>query len=229
MSQRGSNGRLRAAAARPGEGGPAGWLARLLGRRGAARPAAATAAPAADRIDDAELATALASAAAQDGRVLLALCEDRPRLVVLLRHLGCMFCREALAELARGRQLIEGRGVGIVLVHLARDDRRARRLFEIYKLADLPRISDPERRLYQAFGLGRGGAGDLFGPHVLARMVETGCRGHLPGRIGGDARQMPGVFLIHRGRVLAEFRHRTAADRPDYTALADRFAEQGTA
>ena len=36
----------------------------------------------------------------------------------------------------------------------------------------------------------------------------------------GDGTQMPGVFLIHRGRVLHRFIHANAADRPDYAALA---------
>jgi hypothetical protein len=32
-------------------------------------------------------------------------------------------------------------------------------------------------------------------------------------------RRQPGVFLLHGDRVLAEYRHRTPADRPDYLAL----------
>jgi hypothetical protein len=32
-------------------------------------------------------------------------------------------------------------------------------------------------------------------------------------------RQLPGVFVIQNGAILREFRHRTAADRPDYVAL----------
>ncbi len=179
--------------------------------------------------DPADLDRALEQAAAQTGETLRKLSQSRPRLVVFLRHLGCTFCRETLAELARRRQHVESAGVGVVLVHLARDDRRAERLFSIYKLADLPRIADPERRLYRALGLEQGSLGDLLGPQVLLRTVEATCRGHLPGRAGGDTRQMPGAFLIHRGRVLAEFRHRTVADRPDFVALASRYEAQGAA
>lgn len=173
-------------------------------------------------VDPAALAAALEAATAQTGGTLAELTREQPRLVVFLRHLGCTFCRETLAELARQREAIEERGVGIVLVHLARDDRRAERLFTLYKLADVPRIADPERRLYRAVGLEHGSLGELLGPHVLARTVEATCRGHLPGKTGGDTRQMPGVFLIQGGRIVAAFRHRTAADRPDYLALAGR-------
>ena len=31
--------------------------------------------------------------------------------------------------------------------------------------------------------------------------------------------QLPGVFLVQQDRVLAEYRHRSGADRPDYLAL----------
>jgi hypothetical protein len=34
--------------------------------------------------------------------------------------------------------------------------------------------------------------------------------------VEGDATQMPGVFLLHRGEILKAFKHKTAADRPDY-------------
>jgi hypothetical protein len=37
--------------------------------------------------------------------------------------------------------------------------------------------------------------------------------------LAGDGLQMPGVFLLHRGKVLREFRHESAADRPDYVTL----------
>lgn len=190
----------------------------LVVRRTSRQPIPETRVP----TDPQALEQALASARSQAGEDLWSLTRDRPRLVVFLRHLGCTFCRETLAELARKRDRIEQAGVGIVLVHLARDDQRAERLFRVYNLADVPRIADPERQLYLAVGLDHGALGDLLGPRVLVRTVEATCRGHLPGRTGGDTRQMPGVFLIHHGRVVEEFRYRTVADRPDYVALADR-------
>lgn len=200
-------------------------MKRIFSSSGASRPVASPA----ERPDPVALEAALRGSAAQNGETLWDLSSSRPRLVVFLRHLGCTFCREALAELARLRQRIERPGAGIVLVHLARDDRRAERLFEIYKLADVPRISDPDKVLYRAVGLGQGTLGELLGPQVLARSVQATCRGHLPGRSGGDTRQMPGVFLIHEGRILEEFRHRTSADQPDYVALADRVPAAGAA
>jgi hypothetical protein len=46
----------------------------------------------------------------QNGESLLSLSRRRPQLVVCLRHLGCTFCRESLADLARLRSEIESTG-----------------------------------------------------------------------------------------------------------------------
>jgi hypothetical protein len=97
----------------------------------------------------------------------------------------------------------------------------ARTMFTRYGLQDVLRISDPSRRLYAAFGLERGTIGQLFGLKVWVRgFYACLLAGHRLGRVVGDGMQMPGVFLIHRGQIVRSFRHRTAADRPDYVALA---------
>jgi hypothetical protein len=48
----------------------------------------------------------------------------------------------------------------------------------------------------------------------------AGLKGHGIGTLEGDGFQMPGAFVIHHDHVLRAYRHRTAADRPDYVELA---------
>lgn len=142
-----------------------------------------------------------------------------PILLVFLRHTGCTFCREALADLARQRGEIEASGVRIVLVHMS-TEKQADSFFRRYGLESLPRVSDPRRSLYRAFGLGRGGLLRLFGPKVWIRGFEAAVlRRHGIGRLVGDGFQMPGVFLVFHGEVLASYRHHSAADRPDYLSM----------
>jgi hypothetical protein len=167
---------------------------------------------------------ALRMARCQNGESLLSLSRRRPQLVVCLRHLGCTFCRESLADLSRLRPEIECSGTGIVLVHPT-DDERAAVLFADYALEDLPRLADPDRILYRALGLARGSLLQLLGPRVVWRAGAATLRGHRLGRKGGDTRQMPGVFLVHDGRIVEAFRHRDVADKPDYTAIASRLRE----
>ena len=160
----------------------------------------------------------------QNGESLLSLSRRQPRLVVCLRHLGCTFCREALADLGRMRPEIESSGTGIVLVHPA-DDVRAAALFAKYGLEDVPRLADPDQVLYRALGLSKGSFLQLLGPRVLWRAGAATLRGHHLGRKDGDTRQMPGVFLVQDGRIVEAFRHRDVADKPDYPAIASRLRQ----
>lgn len=142
-----------------------------------------------------------------------------PVLLVFLRHAGCTFCREALADLAARRKEIESEGARLTLVHMGSEEHGAR-FFAKYGLADVPRVSDPDRTLYRAFGLPRGSLGDLFGPKVWWRGFQAAILDrHGVGTLVGDGFQMPGVFLIFHGEVLRSYRHQSAADRPNYMAL----------
>lgn len=142
-----------------------------------------------------------------------------PVLLVFLRHSGCTFCREALAELAKQRSELEQHG-RLVLVHMGPEDEATRAYFERYGASDLLRVSDPDRALYRAFGLGRGSIGQLFGLRVWIRgMLALVTGGHGVGKLVGDGFQMPGAFVIEGGRVVRAYIHRDAAERPDYGTL----------
>lgn len=183
------------------------WSRRDLTRSGEAAEAAG-------------LEAALGGAKDQSGRTLGELNREKPILVVFLRHAGCTFCRETLADLRDQRARVEAAGVTPVLVHMG-SDASAAAFFGKYGLADVPRVSDPEKRLYRAFDLRRGSLGQLFGIRVWLRGFEAGVLGgHGVGMLQGDGFQMPGAFVVHRGRIVRAFRHRDAADRPDYDRMA---------
>lgn len=154
------------------------------------------------------------------GATLEQLSTESPTLVVFLRHTGCVFCREALADLSRQRTALRAAGTTLALVHMS-EPLSATLRFERYGLGDIHRYSDPERVLYRAFGLERGSLRQLFGPPVWWRILgATVLGGHWFGRSEGDGFQLPGVFLLDHGQVMAEHRAATAADRPDYLEIA---------
>jgi peroxiredoxin len=163
---------------------------------------------------------ALASHKSQGGRSLSELSRDSRLLVVFLRHAGCPFCREALAELSRKRAAIESTPARIVLVHMMNDE-QAQDLFRKYGLNDVDRVSDPGQSLYRALGLTRGSAAQVMGPRTWWRGFKTAIlSGHLPGKPIGDVFQMPGAFVVEDGRILRAFRADTSAAKPDYCELA---------
>jgi peroxiredoxin len=153
------------------------------------------------------------------GQTLDQLSNQQPQLVVFLRHFGCTFCRESLADLSHYRDEIESGGHGITLVHMVDDD-EAQEFFSAYGLGDVPRISDPDCCLYRMFGLDKGGLRQLFGLRVWIRGLIAGVfAGHWIGSARGNPFQMPGVYVFEHGRLVTGFQHHQASDRPDYMML----------
>jgi hypothetical protein len=170
--------------------------------------------------DDLTLAEANDRFVDQNGKSINELSRGQSLLIVFLRHSGCTFCREALADLRSKREKLAADGVTPVLVHMG-DEAAGKTFFDAYSLGDLPRISDPACQLYRAYGLSRGRIAQLLGPAVWWRGFKAAIlAGHAVGPAGGDGFQMPGAFLVRDGMIVREFRHETAADRPDYCELA---------
>ena len=156
----------------------------------------------------------------QQRRTIDDLSQDQPVLLVFLRHFGCTFCRETLADLRVQRSRIEAAGVRIALVHMS-PDAEAAAFFARYSLDGISRFSDPGRGLYRRFALRRGGWRQLFGLAVWVRGARAiFADGHGLGAPAGDGFQMPGAFLVLNGEIVRAYRHDTAASRPDYCKLA---------
>jgi len=141
----------------------------------------------------------------------------RPTLVVLLRSFGCTFCREAMADVAAIKSTIAS-SANIAFVHGA-SPAEAAPWFHKFGLDDVVAISDPHLAHYRAFGLGRTTAASLVDPTVWTRGAICALSHGFGAQTPAMMRQLPGVFLVQHDRVLAEYRHRSPADRPDYLAL----------
>ena len=130
------------------------------------------------------------------GHSVLQMSRSQPVLLVFLRHFGCTFCREALHDLSERRADIRRRGSKLVLIHMSDDD-TAETYFEKYDLSGVDHVSDPGCAYYEAFGLAKGTARQLFGLHSWIRGFQAGVLdGHGVGyKPLGDGFQMPGVFV----------------------------------
>jgi len=155
----------------------------------------------------------------QDGQTLASLAAQGPLFLVFLRHFGCTFCREAVAEISEKRQAIEANGNPLAFVHLGTEG-KAKWFFTPYGLVDVPRFSDPQGRLYETFGLVRAELRQYLNRESMVRMLGAFLHGHFVGFPAGDVERMPGVFLLENGAIRKAFRHKLVSDRPDYLALA---------
>jgi peroxiredoxin len=147
-------------------------------------------------------------------------------LLVFLRHTGCTFCREAIADVVASREELQASDVSVGFVFMGAE--ASTESFEAYGAEDIPRFSDPDRQLYAEFELKTGSLMELFGPASFLRGFSAGIMNrHGVGKLEGNGLQMPGAFLMRDGKIVSAFRHKKASDRPDYVALcktADQFA-----
>jgi peroxiredoxin len=158
-----------------------------------------------------------------EGISVAELADQQPIMVVFLRFFGCSFCREAINDLSKRMSDFEKSGVRIVMVHMAADKKVAEQFFKKYKLWPVYHVCDPDKKFYQAFGLMRGKPQQLFGLMNWIRGFEAGIvEGHGfsgPAEELGDGFQMPGVFVLHKGKVVNSYIHSYAWDRPDYDQI----------
>lgn len=162
---------------------------------------------------------ALTAARTQSGTTLAEMSERSPVLVVFLRHSGCPFCRQTLAELARIRQQFEATKTALVIVHQDNPERGGAWI-QKYDLGQCEQISDPDRHLYHEFELGKANYWDLLGPHTWwAGFKASILQMHGVTRIVGDIQQLTGAFLIHHNQLIKSFRQKYSSDQPDFASM----------
>ena len=150
------------------------------------------------------------------GETLADAAEEQVVVLVFLRHFGCTFTRQLLRGLEMIEQQASQQKARLVLVHMLQSGKETAYLGDRTGVA---RIADPYCELYRSFGLGKAGFWELFGPRVWLRGMIALFRGCGVGHLAGDGLQMPGVFLFHRGKVMASQPARSAADLPDLEVL----------
>jgi hypothetical protein len=137
-------------------------------------------------------------------------------LLVFLRHFGCMFCRETLADMRAVSEKDERFPLPLFFFQGSATEGRA---FLRRAWPDLRAIADPVAEIYEAFGIGRGGLVKMFGPAVWSAKTCAQAKGHENGPRSGDIWRMPGVYLARGSEILWAHEYRHAADHPDYELI----------
>ena len=150
------------------------------------------------------------------GETLSEAAEKQTVALVFLRHFGCTFTRQLLRGLEELEADTTRHGARLVLVHMMQRGGESKYLGDGSGVA---RIADPMCELYRAFGLGKGGFLELFGPKVWYRGFVAIFRGCGVGHLAGDGLQMPGAFLFRNGKIIAGQPARSASDLPDLPEL----------
>ncbi len=143
-----------------------------------------------------------------------------PVFLVFLRHFGCVFCKEALADLSEKQKSMQQKNIQLVFAHMG-TPQIAEQYFSEFKIQNPLHVTDPDREFYYEFGLRKGTFSQLYGLRTWMRGFSTETSNYkleLAKHLG-DSTQMPGIFLLQNGEVVEEYIHKHASDRPDYNAL----------
>jgi peroxiredoxin len=142
---------------------------------------------------------------------------ERPVVLALMRHFGCIFCKEQVAELRAIVDQVHAEGAELVVLGSG-SAQMAGFFAEDYAITT-PVLTDPTREVYRALEARRPHRLGFIDPRVFIGSMRALVRGHRqtfgPAAELGDDTQLGGVFIVRPGGHLA-WAHRSAfaGDRP---------------
>lgn len=144
--------------------------------------------------------------------------EDGVSLLVFLRHFGCMFCRETLADL---RAAVEADASYPQVLLFFQGSATEGRAFLRRYWPGARAVADPNLEFYEWFGVRRASYFEALGPAVLRARRRARAKGHENGERTGDIWRMPGVFVVADGQIIWSHYPRHAADHPDFARIPE--------
>jgi peroxiredoxin len=144
---------------------------------------------------------------------------DRTVVLVFVRHFGCVFCKQQLAEISPLRDRVRGMGADIVVI--GQGSVEEARAFRHTEKVTLPLLTDPSRASYCALDMRRGPT-SVLRLSVVTRALAAWRAGFRQSRVAGDPLQQGGVLVIAPGGI-ERFRYLSqgAGDHPPPTRMLD--------
>jgi peroxiredoxin len=148
--------------------------------------------------------------------------EKQTLVLAFTRHFGCPQCKEMFDTLVGSRLELEAQGLGLVIVTQGTPEQT--KAFCAQRAPGTTCLSDPQRRAYQAYGLGRGSLFQtLLSPRVWKSNKQLAeSKGWKPEKppSGQDAFIMSGTFIIGTdGRIRMPYYYEDIADHPPVDLL----------
>lgn len=170
-------------------------------------------------IDGLTLEQALRTSVLASGCNLLDLSFQSPLLLVCVRHFGCTYCRETLADLALQKDTIRHAGLTPIVVHMGSSE-QAEPMLVRFGLGEIDHVCDPDRRLFRALELPFGTLGQLISVKTFWRALIEGVVYRFGfGSFVGNGLQLSGAFVIKNGRIEGAIRHSSPAVRTKFDTL----------
>ncbi|MEM9178039.1 MAG: SelL-related redox protein [Myxococcota bacterium] len=142
---------------------------------------------------------------------------DRVSLLVFLRHFGCIFCRETIADLRAASEA--NPDYPDVLFFFQGSATEGRAFLRRY-WPEARAVADPELAFYERFGIRRATFLEALGPSVvIGARRRAQAKGHESGPREGDIWRMPGIFAVADKKIVWAHHPKHAADHPDFPGI----------
>jgi hypothetical protein len=137
-------------------------------------------------------------------------------LLVFLRHFGCLFCHEMVADL---REQSGKRGDQESILFFYQGTVTEGREFFGKHWPAAQAIADASLKFYKGFGIPKASVTEMLSPSVWRRGMKSLAKGHTPGMPKGSVRQMPGMLLVRGDQVVWRHDFEHAGDHPEMEAI----------
>jgi peroxiredoxin len=147
--------------------------------------------------------------------------EDKPVVLVFLRHFGCLLCREHASQLSEAYDDVQARGGDVVAIGTG--DRRYAADFIAQEHIRFPVLVDDDAQAATAATIKRKDMLTLiFGPGSVKGMWRAHRSGHRVKKAGKRVNQLGATFVVGPGdEILYEYRDHDSGDHapiPDVLA-----------
>ncbi len=144
----------------------------------------------------------------------------RKTLVSFLRHFGCPFCREWLAQLEEHHSQLQAAGVQVVAVAMGEPKHVKRYCGNLAPHVDCLTGNEQGRDAYDAYGLIRAGAKEFLSFNVLKAGIRAFSKGKAMGQIIGDPLMLSGSFIIdENGHITWAYYAQYPGDHPAFETI----------
>ncbi|MGF1506512.1 MAG: AhpC/TSA family protein [Chloroflexi bacterium] len=139
-------------------------------------------------------------------------------LLIFLRHLGCVPCREHVADLLDQRDRLAATNTRVLAISFSKSAEYGQRWLEETG-ADFPLVLDPERELYEAYQMKHSVSGSWSLETLWFYIKRIFSGGEIHG-IQGDPNQLGGdVIVAPDGTITLHYPSDEAVDRPSVEML----------
>lgn len=143
-----------------------------------------------------------------------------PTLFTMLRHFGCIFCREWVNTLEANHEELEAAGFKQIIGVGIGEPKHAERVCG-RKAPHLTCLSNESTDTHLSYGLAQGKMGQLLSPQTLIAGARATLKGNFQAlEATGDAKMLPGTFIVDQNGVIQyAYYSKHAGDHPPIDEL----------